>query len=239
MELGPHNSISDLRERIDYVLRFSGLQLIFDEFQFVLPRNYSRNTAPARLNWVRRAVMDQGVPAVFVCTPQSYEPAKRRFVKTTGFAMEQFDERLLKTVKLPEELPDKEALAIARVHFPQLQEEYLRYVVDKALATERNFVSDFEKIAALAKDNAREHGRKLPLLADIKAAMSDVLPTAESASIEDQGAPRRNLRRPRKASAPTLQPRAQNGSEAPVLDICTRPNPTKFRRELQPLMPET
>ena len=119
MEVGPHNAGRELRERVDYVLRFSHLLLCFDESQFLLPAAFTRNTAPARLNWIRRSVMDQDVPAVFVCTPQSYLPAKKRFLKATGFAMEQFDERILKTVHLPEELSEADLLAVARVHFPK------------------------------------------------------------------------------------------------------------------------
>jgi hypothetical protein len=179
MEVGPQNMGRDLRERIDYVLRFSHLLLCFDESQLLLPAAFTRNTAPARLNWVRRSVMDQDVPAVFVCTPQSYLPAKKRFLKVTGFAMEQFDERILKTVHLPAELSESDLLAVARIHFTDLSDLYLQFVVDAALASERNYVSDIEKIATLAKDNAREHARNIPTLADIKAAISDaeVLPT--------------------------------------------------------------
>ena len=39
-------------------------------------------------------------------------------------------------------------------------------------------MSDIKRIAALAKDEAREQGRKLPFLADIKPAIADVLPIA-------------------------------------------------------------
>ena len=178
LEVGPSNAARDLRDRIDYVLRFSYLQMIFDESNFLLPTIYSRNTAPARLNWVRRSIMDQKIAAVFICTPQSYLPAKNRFVKTTRFAMEQFDERV-HNIRLPDELNESDLLAVARVHLgDELAEEYLRYVVDKVLATERNFVSDVEKIATFAKDNAREHGRKRPTLADIEAAITDVLPAS-------------------------------------------------------------
>lgn len=177
LEVGPTNAGRELRERIDYVLRFSRLQIIFDESQRLLPAAYSRNTAPARLNWVRRSIMDQGIAAVFVCTPQSYLPAKKKFVKTTGFAMEQFDERILKTVQLPDELCEADLLAVAKIHFEGLQDDYLHQVVDLVLVTERNFVSDIEKIATLAKDNAREDGRKRLILADIEAAIAEVLPT--------------------------------------------------------------
>ncbi len=101
----------DLRERIDYVLRFSKLLLCFDESNFLLPGSYSKNTTPARLNWVRRSRMDRKMPAVFVYTPQTNQPAKKRFVKATGYTMEQFDERILMTVNLPAELGESDLIA--------------------------------------------------------------------------------------------------------------------------------
>jgi hypothetical protein len=104
--------------------------------------------------------------------------------------MEQFDERILKTVELPNELCEPDLFAVARVHFSGLADDYLSYVVGKALATERNFVSDIEKIATLAKDNAREHERNLPSLADIESAIADVLPSSRSHSTPASATPR-------------------------------------------------
>lgn len=229
VEVGTQNAGRDLRERVDYVLRFSRLQLCFDESQLLLPAAFSRNTAPARLNWVRRSVMDQGIAAVFVCTPQSYLPAKKRFVKTTGFAMEQFDERILKTVHLPEELSEDDLLGVARIHFADLSDEYLHFVVDKALATERNYVSDIEKIATLAKDNARENGRKLPILADIKAAIADVLPTPATPAQSAPSAPSERSLKPigKRVATPLQSPRRS----LPMLP--------QTRRETRPLATHT
>jgi len=227
LEVGPQANVRALAEKIDYVIRFLKLQLIFDEAQFLLPANYSRNTAPARLNWFRRTLMDQQIPAVLVCTPQSYLPAKLRFVKTTGFAIQQFEERIDKTVNLPVELDEADLLAVARVHFPDLSEDYLHYVVGKTAATERNYVSDIAKIARHALDNARENGRKLPLLADINAAMADVLPIVHAQQpqipvpVTRRAAP---LQRPRKPTA------------APLPERSIRPTSDSFsRRETQPL----
>ena len=217
MEVGPAGKAArDLRERIDYVLRYSHLQLIFDELQFLLPSTFSRNTAPARLNWVRRSIMDQEIAAVFVCTPQSYLPAKKKFVKATGFAMEQFDERILKTVQLPEELSESDLLAVARIHFAGLPEECLLYVVKKVLATERNFVSDIEKIATLSKDNALEHSRSRPVLADIEAAISDVLPSVRetvAAPTSPRKVPSKSVIRPPCKAAAEALPMPRRGLE--------------------------
>jgi hypothetical protein len=227
LEVGPTNAGRELRERIDYVLRFSGLQIIFDESQRLLPAVYSKNTAPARLNWVRRSFMEPGreIAAVFICTPQSYLPAKLAFVKKTGFAMEQFDERILKTVRVPEKLSEADLLAVARIHFPQLADEYLHFVVNKALATERNFVSDIEKIATLAKDNAREQDRKQPTLADIKAAIADVLPFALAPIDDRPSKPRQKqpVQRPCKRPAAPLQPSRIDSENLPQFSRETRP----------------
>lgn len=187
LEIGPTSTAGRLRDRIDYVLCHSRLMLVFDEAHMIFPLNFSRNTAPARLNWVRRSVMDAGLACAFCSTPQSYNSAQKRYVKTTGYAIEQFSGRLLKTVELPDELSREDLLAVARIHFPKLAEPYLLYVVEKTVATERNYVSDLEKIATLARDNAQECGRALPSLDDIKSAIADVLPPITRAHA---GAPR-------------------------------------------------
>jgi len=126
LESTPTAKASQLRDRIDYVLRNTRLMLVFDESHLFYPTNLSRNTAPARLSWVRRNVMDQGLPCAFCATPQSYNSAKRRFVKTTGHAIEQFDERLLKTVDLPTELAEADPLAVAKFHFPGISTPRLK-----------------------------------------------------------------------------------------------------------------
>jgi hypothetical protein len=217
LEVGAHNSVRELRELIEYVLRFSGLQLIVDEAQMLLPGTFSRNTTPARLNWVRRSMMDRKIPVVFVCTPQSYLPAKKRFVNATGFAMEQFDERILKTVELPKELSESDLLAVAKIHFPNQRAEYLQYVVDQVILTERNFVSDIGKIALLAKDNAGEAGRKTPNLADVDSAMADVLPTVRSTPRAMAGAAAAEPKhRPCNGSAMKLRPARRVPEPLPI-----------------------
>jgi hypothetical protein len=122
----------------------------------------------------------------------------------------------LKTVELPEKLSREDLMAIARIHFPKLADAYLEFVVEKAVATERNFVSDIEKIATLARDNAQESGRALPALEDIKAAIADVLPTISRTVPGDAGdalqprciVPARAVQAPRKAAVRTARGKA-------------------------------
>ena len=207
-----------LRQLIDYVLAHSGLMLVFDECQFLLPGSYSKTPAAPRLNWFRRSIMDKGIPAALVATPQSYKPSKDRFVKKTGYAIGQFDERILKTVNLSNELCREDLLSIAKIHFPDLAAPYLEYVVENTLATQRNYVSDIEKIAALSRVCADQAGRKIPSLADIKSAIADVLPTAAAEAIEEQPASEQQKRDAAPMKPPCTAPAKRRGSvpaEAP------------------------
>jgi hypothetical protein len=186
IEVGPGQRGYALHAQIEFVLRQFQPVLIFEEASYLYPANFSKNTMPARLNWVRRTVMDAGIPCAFVWTPQTHRDARNRFLKATNFAIEQFDGRILRTVNLPAEIPREDLLSIARIHFRDLPAEYCEYVVSKAAATERNYCSDVSNIAALAYSNAEDAGREKPNLEDIKAAIADVLPVArehpESAS---------------------------------------------------------
>lgn len=167
------------RERIDSVLaQFDGI-LVFDEAQFLLPLNYTKNTVPHRMNWIRRRVMDRHIACTMIATPQGYTSARDKFVKKTGYAVAQFDERILE-IKLPDEVEKDDLLSIARVQFPKLPQQYLEYVVSNTLATERNFMSDIAKIAKLSRVQAEQAGRKLQSLEDIKIAIASVLPSAET-----------------------------------------------------------
>jgi hypothetical protein len=184
LEIDARRAGYELRAQIETVLQQSGICLVLDEAQFLYPSNFSRNTMPARLNWVRRTIMDAGLPCVFVCTPQSHQDARRRYLKATGFAIEQLDGRILKTVRLSEEISSEDLLAIARIHLRGLPEPYLEYVVRKAAATARNYVSDVSNIAALAFSNAEDAGRSTPNLEDIEGAIVDVLPALRAGVVE-------------------------------------------------------
>ena len=189
--------------------------------------------------------MDENIPAVLICTPQrrfgpdgKAEPMKQlrfsslaaRFVKTTGFAIEQFEERIDDTLVLPDQLEDDDLLALVHVHFPDVDEDCIEYVVSAVGATERNYASDIAKISRRAKCYAQDNGRERPIFDDIEAAVHHVLPSkrppvaTESAgqALKSQAKPsrkevRRNgsassLQRVRKAAESVLQ----SGGKAPV-----------------------
>jgi len=205
-----------LRAEIEHVLKHSGLMLLFDEAQSLFPSSFGRNTAPARLNYVRCSVLDAGLPAAFICTPQSYRTAEKKFVRATGFAIDQWSERILKTLSLPDTVGREDLFAIARIHFPGLSEIHLAYIVDLASATERNYVSDVSKIARLAYSNAQDAGCQIPKLEHIDSAIADVLP-----------------------STPKLPavPAPDNPGSMPLQAPCTRAVDAERRRPVRPSKP--
>jgi hypothetical protein len=211
LEFELRTTVRELYERIDYVRRFSNLQLIFDEAQFLLPANYSRNTEPARLNWIRRSFMDQGSLVIFVCTPQSYETATERFVKKTGFSIDQFHGRFYE-IKLPAELGEDDLRAVSRFHSGDLDEAYVQKVVGTVL-THKGNLSDVEKIVSRAKDNALEHGRRQPNRADINAAIGVVFPNVEPALPAQKAQPKPSIQRPCKRAAEALPMPRRGGLE--------------------------
>jgi hypothetical protein len=164
-----------LRERIEYVLRQSSMFLILDESAFLIPQSYTATTAPGRLNWVRTEIADRGLPLALVHTPQTFLPATDKFVKKTGFAMQQFFGRIYRAVQLPAELDRPDLLAVARIHFPEMGDEYLEVIADLAELSE-NYLQTVEAVAKLARFIARREGHRRVTISDIEAAASEIIP---------------------------------------------------------------
>lgn len=196
VEIGARQRGHELRGQVEFVLQQFRPVLIFEEASFLYPVNFSKNTMPARLNWVRRSVMDAGIPCAFVWTPQTHRDARSRFLKATNFAIEQFDGRILCTVNLPVKIPRADLQAIARIHFPGVPANDYEVVVCMAAATERNYCSDVSNIAALAYSNAEDGGRAVPNLSDIESAIADVLQSAPEAAASPRSKRRESIMHP-------------------------------------------
>jgi hypothetical protein len=83
--------------------------------------------------------------------------------------------------------------------------------------------SDIKRIALLVTYNAREAGRTTPNMADIDAALNDVLPTAEHGLFVHPGAPKTTLKRSRKAVAKPLPSPRNRINTLPIPNRETRP----------------
>jgi hypothetical protein len=204
--IGHHTKTTNqgLKRWVEFVHRHSGLFLVYDEAHMLVPVSYHKATPPRRLNWVRFQVIDRGRGCAFFSTPQSYRETLDAYVKKTGYCMEQWLGRLAPAVVLPESLDSADVLAVARIHFPDVPEPYLKLISARAMQSE-GYLKNMELCVKRALFLAGEHGRSKPDLADVKAAIDWLTPP--SASPETPVAPPR-----RRISAPALQPAGRSAA---------------------------
>ncbi|MGA2750486.1 MAG: AAA family ATPase [Verrucomicrobiota bacterium] len=165
----------ELKTRVEFVIRHGGLMFILDEGHFLIPTRFCKNTPPARLNWVRTRIVDQGCPLVLVSTPQDFKQCLNRFIRATGYNVDQWIGRTLFTVRLPAELETADLIAVARKQFPDLDDDYLDLIVGKALQSE-SFLMAVESIAKRARWIGSRAGHAAPTLQDLETAIAEVGP---------------------------------------------------------------
>ena len=165
-----------LRVKVEYILRHGGIGLAFDEGHYLWPSRYNASTSPGRINWVRAEVVDQGLPCVLVTTPQSYNGQRDRFLKLTGYNMDQFEGRINRRVPLPTTLGTEDCLSVARNHCPEFSDSALKLVVGAALLS-ASYLKAVEDISALASWLANRRGESTVTLSDVKAAIIEVVPS--------------------------------------------------------------
>ncbi len=125
----------DMRVRIQDALQPGHLMLVIDEAHFLWPQSdRSDRTAPKRVDWLRTALVDFGVPVALISTPQYFTRACDRFRKT-GWNSLQIQRRLARTVSLPDDLSEADVLAVARRSFPRVAESLLKRVAALAFGT--------------------------------------------------------------------------------------------------------
>jgi hypothetical protein len=174
IDAGAAAKLSDLRTRIEYVLKHSRLMLCIDESHYLFPTKFTKNTTPARLNWVR-SILDKRTPVALCFTPQSFNQARRSFTQATGYAVEQFSGRVVRTVTLPDVLSKKDLFAVAKHHFPEFDNDFLLIVVSAARRCE-GYLQAVEAIAGLARHYATKRGSAKISAADLKLAISEIAP---------------------------------------------------------------
>ncbi|MGI9086474.1 MAG: ATP-binding protein [Chthoniobacterales bacterium] len=194
-----------MRANINDVIDQAQMMIVLDEAHAIFPSSFGRNTSPARLNWIRSNILDRGIPAAFICTPQAYDSARGKYLRTTNFAVQQWDARFLPPVHLPGEVLPEDLIAIAQSLLPTLHSDYIENFVSAVQLAGQNFVQDISRIAAIARFHAQEAGRSAPNFADIKAAQLAALPRVKSDAAEVD-------RVPLKASLErSIQPRRTRG----------------------------
>lgn len=195
-------SRTKLKDRVEYVLQNGRLGIIFDEASFLLPQRYDAHTPPSRLNWVRTQIVDKGLPLALCVTPQNYAHAMAKFVKRTGYNMQQFIGRTMRKVILPDELDECDLIAVAKIHFPEFDEDYLALIAAKATQSE-SYLMTMESVSKLSRFIAKRDGHKQVEMEDLELAFSEILPARNPApAVPAQPLQRPKMRIARHAQTP-------------------------------------
>jgi hypothetical protein len=189
----------EIKAHVEKALQAGHLTLVLDEAHFLWPQTErAARSAPKRIDWLRTALIDHGVPVAIISTPQYFVNQCDRFRKG-GWNANQIQGRLAHTEHLPDKLSLADMRSVIRLHFPGIPESK---VLDIAiLAT-----------GSLGFVDAIAHLRKrLDFLAGRKGARSEaetldrlIAELATEAGI-DLGALKAEAGR-KKASVPVLQP---------------------------------
>ena len=223
MEVSLSTSYRELKSRVEFIIRHGGLMFVLDESHFLVPTRISKNTAPMRLNWIRTQIVDHGCPLVLVTTPQDFKHSVDKFTRATGYNMTQFLGRELFPCKLPAELDPDDLTAVARKHFPELDEDYLMLIASKAMQSEL-YLKAVEAIGKRARYHARNAGRALTL-SDLDTAIAEIIPAPSGpAPVRMESRPTQPIakKRGRPAPAPTAdapQAPSRQTSPAPALEM--------------------
>ena len=166
------------RQKVEFVLRNMRIGIVIDEAHRLCPGDFKRNSIAERYNWVRWAIVDNKLPCVLSVTFQTdktetTEQRESRFLKTTGFNMDQFTRRITIEKRLPELLKRSDFVVVARHHLGQLKQKGIDMMVDVAMASPCG-LGMFSKVKLRAVRIANRRGSQEVALQDFKDAILEV-----------------------------------------------------------------
>jgi len=161
---------SEIRMRIEAMLRTQRLLLILDEAQFIWPQSLRPQTPPERVNWLISALLNSGVSVALIASHDFTRLLRNVEHKCPVFGSEQFHGRLRHRVKLPDALSESDLLKIARAIMPEASEAMTMLLVGHALKA-KGRIAAIESAVTRARFFAAEDARSITTFADVEAAL--------------------------------------------------------------------
>jgi hypothetical protein len=110
----------EIKANVEKALQPGHLTLVLDEAHFLWPQSArAERSAPKRVDWLRTALVDSGVPVAIISTPQYFANQCDRF-RQGGWNASQIQRRLAHIERLPESLSIADMQAVIRLHFPEI-----------------------------------------------------------------------------------------------------------------------
>jgi DNA transposition AAA+ family ATPase len=221
----PSVKAESLRHLVEYVFRVSGMAVVADEFHFTLPVQFTRRTKARRLDWIRTALHDKGVPIIAITTPQDME-SWRRFMSYTQYTQNQFRGRLDQEVFLSPEISEEDIAAVARHVLKGCGDDAVELVIARALRCDMG-LKVVDAIKRRAAWRAEKDGRTTFSDADLDGAWKELEPSFQHQPLSPER--QAEAEAACKASAARLQP-----AEKPV---ATRLQSPRISRGKRPALP--
>ena len=212
---------TDLRIRIEEVLQSRQLLLCLDEAHYLFPHSNYREALPQRINWLMTALVNHRVPVVLVVTPQFFSHQKR-IEEKTSWTGGQFTGRVKRYFELPPELSKEDLVAVARRLLPKAEQKVIEVLADVAVVSNKHLAA-IESVVDTARFMAEEAGRSEVEAADIRAAMSEVMPSEVALTKAVNGPSAQGKRRGRRAAVLPPEPRRDAAADLPLELMETRP----------------
>lgn len=190
-----------LKRQVEYVIQQSRLFLIYDEAHFLVPINYLKDTPPKRINWVRCEVIDKGIGCAFFATPQSMSQTLERYAATTKYNFEQWLGRLAPPLVLADCCDRSELMAVAKVHFPDFDEDLLELICARAMQSE-GYLKSVEFTARYATALAQDRHHKTPTDRDVDDAIGRMMPGKQQTPVAPATPLQKRCTKPSAPAAP-------------------------------------
>jgi hypothetical protein len=193
-----------IRERNEKTLRGTGLTVVFDDAEFLMPQSNRREHLPNRLNWIRTSLVDQGVRVALMCTPQFISEAKA-VEKKTGWLSSHFFVQIREFYALPERLTLSELSGIAASFLPGADKDTVEIVAAYAHSSDR-FLTGIEAVADRAKFLAKQAGSQVVGSAHARQAVEHYSIPSDQALKRALEADAGSVQSTRRAAAAVRQP---------------------------------
>ena len=197
---------SEIRMRIEAMLRTQRLLLILDEAQFIWPQSLRPQTPPERVNWLISALLNSGVSVALIASHDFTRMMRNVEEKCPVFGSEQFHGRLRHRVKLPDALSEADLSRIARAIMPEASKATTMLLVAHALKAKGRLAA-IETAVTRARFFAGEDARTIATFADVEAALIE----AGTASRDRREGLATTPPKPRMARSPRLVVSASSG----------------------------
>jgi hypothetical protein len=189
----------EMQVPVEETLKRSKLLLIIDEAHHLFPRASRIYSRPELVDWAW-TLSNHGVPVALVTTPQFLSFVKESVVQV-GWNWNQFKRRIKLYQSLARDTSKADMERVAQALLPGLASEGIKKVIAYAMLSQRD-LSGLGDIAREAKTRAAERESNRVTVADVDAAMAELMKSDKVfASVDQEIAARVNRRGRRQAGA--------------------------------------